>query len=225
MNIHLFAIPMTNFIESLREIVTEEDDEEDFLQNLRPAKLATLKKYRSALYHYRESAVIQVDGRTQLEIDASRIRSYESHMKAYMSGKAKESEQLKQSGKLQSNIKRKFTQAYYSGAGIRYASQSNTSGHFFFQTLVQSCGRGCEIGYMNETHFFVEDDSIVITFYDTKGDTEHKFPINVHFYANPFQWHDCFFVSFGAYVLCRQGPFKMDASLTGKRQRQHIGNS
>ena len=57
-------------------------------------------------------------------------------MKAYMSGKAKESEQLKQSGKLQSNIKRKFTQAYYSGAGIRYASQSNTSGHFFFQTLV-----------------------------------------------------------------------------------------
>ena len=211
-----FAIPMSNFIESLREVVTTEDDIEEDLEKLRPAKLATLKKYRSALYHYRESAVLQADGRTQLDIDASRIRSYESAMKGFMSGKAKESEQLKLSGKMQSNVKRKFTQQFYSGAGKKYSENSNTPGHFFFHTLVQSCGRGAEIGFMNETHFFVEDDSIVITFYDTKGDLEHKFPINIHFYANPFQWHDCFFFSFGAYVLCRQGPFKNGRIFDGK---------
>lgn len=211
-----FAIPMQNFIESLREIVTEEDNIEEDQENLRPAKLATLKKYRSALYHYRESAVLQGDGRTQLDIDMSKIRSYESAMRGFMSGKAKESEQLKLSGKMQSNVKRKFTQQFYSGAGKKYAEDSNTPGHLFFHTLVQSCGRGAEIGFMNETHFFVEDDSIVITFYDTKGDTEHKFPIHVHFYANPFKWHDCFFVSFGAYVLCRQGALENGRLFDGK---------
>lgn len=73
---------MANFIESLREIVND-DELECAEKDLRPAKLATLKKYRTAIFHYRENAVQQSDGRTHLNIDASKIHMYESAMKAY----------------------------------------------------------------------------------------------------------------------------------------------
>jgi len=210
-----FAIPFKAYLESLREILHDEDEQKN-PDELDPAKVSSLKKYRSALYHYRASAVCQTDGQSRLQIDAEKIRAYEAAMKSFMGGKTKEHAQLKLSGKRESNAKDKITDFFYSKVCYKYCEMGKPHSHFFWVTLAQSCGRGKEIGHINTSHFSVEDDSIVITFYDTKGDQTSEIPIDLHFFANPFAWHKCLFFSLGALVLTQSGPFEKGKIFSGK---------
>jgi len=170
-----------------------------------PEDTGVLDKYRSALFYYRQQAIVDLN----VPIAASLIQLYESKLGKYFKSCKNEEQELRQEGHLSAQKGGAiFTIELFLEVCRKVFEFADPRSALFNLMAWHTCGRTVNIGGMHVDHFVLKGDCMGVQFPVTKTNqcgAGNDFIL--HFFDAAEKPFESIMLCFGIYLLClTQGP-------------------